>query len=74
MARREGESAGGRRKSVGRRQGLEGKNIPQGIAYVQLEPVQETNLHFLYFEGFFQTVKKKKILKRENDKKKIPGT
>lgn len=53
-----------------RRQGLAGKLFPQGVAHVQLKPVQETNLHFLYFVGFFQTVKKKKILKRENDKKK----
>lgn len=47
-----------------------GEVFPQGVAHVQLEPVQENNLHFLYFVGFFQTVKKKKILKRENEKKK----
>lgn len=38
--------------------------FPEGVAHVQLKPVQETNLHFLYFVGFFQTVKKKKNFKK----------
>lgn len=42
----------------------------EGVAHVQLKPVRETNLHFLYFVVFFRLLKRKKILKRENDKKK----
>lgn len=40
-------------------------------AYVQLKPVQETNLHFLYFVVFFRLLKRKNFKKRKLQKKNI---
>lgn len=57
-------------ESTDGRRGLAGKLSSEGVAHVQLKPVQETNFHFLYFMVFFRLLKRKKILKRENDKKK----